>query len=316
LSGRSINKLIAMIAMILEEAQERDGWGPGPSIARGHRRKAKTEKPRRTFLEGDAAARFVLAARHIDRCPIASSEEPFIETMRLRDDEKLPWREVARRTRVGLSTAHYRYRVAKAPHDIGPWEAMAIMLLASGMRATECGDMTLEDLAVLDRHFVVPGTKTASAHRTSDMTDGVYERMTQFVHTRRHDDPKSPAFPNAQGKSRDRHSVGWFVERVASRARLLAERDGLPFPRHVTPHDLRRTCVALLLSPPHPYDLAFVKEHVGNTSSELVLDIYNQLREHADRSAPAAEFDRILFSKSPKKPEADGQNGVRRSSST
>jgi hypothetical protein len=84
----------------------------------------------------------------------------------------------------------------------------------------------------------------------------------------------------------------------------------------VTPHDLRRTCVALLLSPPHPYDLAFVKEHVGNTSSELVLDIYNQLREHADRSAPAAEFDRILFSKSPKKPEADGQNGVRRSSST
>jgi integrase len=63
----------------------------------------------------------------------------------------------------------------------------------------------------------------------------------------------------------------------------------------VTPHDLRRTCVALLLSPPHPYDLAFVKKHVGNTSSRLVLEIYNELQERKDRSGPAREFDRTLF---------------------
>lgn len=314
LSGSSLNKLLAMLAMILEEVQERHGWGPGPNIARGSRRRSSTKKPRREFLEGDEAALFVIAARHIDRWPVAASEELFIETMRLRDDEKLPWREVARRTRVGPSTAHYRYRIAKAPHDIGSWEAMAIMLLAGGMRATECGDMTLEDLAVLNRHFVVPGTKTDGAARTSDMTDGVYQRMTEYVRTRRHDDPQSPAFPNACGESRDRHSVGWCVERVAKRAGLLAERDGLPFPSRVTPHDLRRTCVALLLSPPHPYDLGFVKKHVGNTSSELVLDIYNRLMERADRSDPAAEFDRILFGEPQTKPAADGRGEHERAS--
>ena len=296
LKHSEINKFIAMLAMILDDAQELEGWGPGGGIARGRRRRLKAKKPRGTFLEGDEAALFVLAARHIDRWPCATSEEPFIETVRLRVEEKLPWREVAQRTGVRISTAHYRYQRASTPHDgIGPHEALAITMLAAGARATENADLTLGDLALLDRHFVVPGTKTINAERASGMTDGVYRRMAQYVNSRRHDDPTSPAFPNALGEQRDRHSISWFVERVANRARLLAERENRPFPRHVTPHDLRRTCVALLLSPPHPYDLAFVKKHVGNTSSRLVLEIYNDLRERKDRSGPAREFDRTLF---------------------
>ena len=103
------------------------------------------------------------------------------------------------------------------------------------MRATENADLTLGDLAVvLERHFVVPGTKTVNAARSSVMTDGVYKRMTQYVHSRRGDDLASPAFPNALGKQRDRHSVAWFVDRVADRARLLAERENRPFPRRDT----------------------------------------------------------------------------------
>lgn len=296
LSHGSINKFIAMLAMILDEAQERHKWGPGGGIARGGRRRLKAKKRKGTFLEGDEAALFVLAGRHIDRWPRAKSEEPFMETVRLRDEEKLPWHEVARRTGVRISTAHYRYHRATAPDDgIGPHEALAITMIAAGARATENADLTLGDLALLDRHFVVPGTKTINAERASGMTDGVYRRMAQYVDSRRHDDPTSPAFPNALGEQRDRHSIAWFVERVANRARLVAERENRPFPRHVTPHDLRRTCVALLLSPPHPYDLAFVKKHVGNASSRLVLEIYNDLQERKDRSGPAREFDRTLF---------------------
>ncbi|MEJ7786785.1 MAG: tyrosine-type recombinase/integrase [Solirubrobacteraceae bacterium] len=291
-----INKFIAILAMILDDVEELHGWGPGGGIARGRRRRLNTTKTGGQFLEGDEAALFVIAARHIDRWPRATSEEPFIETVRLRDEERLPWREIARRTKVSISTAHHRYQRASRPDDgIGAFEALAITMLAAGARAAENAHLTLGDLAVLPRHFVVPGTKTVNAERSSGMTNGVYKRMAQYVHSRRHDDPGSPAFPNALGKQRDRHSIAWFVERVAARARLLAERENRPFPRHVTPHDLRRTCVALLLSPPHPYDLAFVQNHIGNSSSRLVLEVYNKLQERKDRTGPAREFDRTLF---------------------
>jgi len=85
-----------MLAMTLDEAEEQHKRGPGGGIARGRRRRLKAKKPRRTLLKGDEAALFVIAARHIDRWPRATSEEPFVETVRLRDEAKLSWHEIAR----------------------------------------------------------------------------------------------------------------------------------------------------------------------------------------------------------------------------
>lgn len=293
LSNGSINKIMATLAEILKDAKKSYSWGPGAPVVRNAHKPLKVKKPDRNWLEGDEVRLFRRAAKHIDLWPKASSELPFLETVRLRDNDKLPWKEIAARTGVPASTAHYRYQRAKSEPAIGPTEAMAIMLIAGGMRATECGDMTLGDLAVLERHFIVPGTKTASAPRTTDMTDAVYKSMKEYVDSRRHEDRSAPAFPNSNGEQRDRHSVEWFVERVATRAQLLAERDETTFPTGLRPHDLRRTCVAQLLV--HGYDLGFVKDHIGNQNDRLVLEVYNNLQKRKDRSEQARALDKTLF---------------------
>jgi integrase len=294
LARSSINKALAMLARTLDDARKLYHWGPGGHIARGRDVRLPTEKPRRKSLEADETRLFLQAARHIDRWPVLNAAATAAEVVLLRDDQRLPWREIATSVGKAMSTVHYLYHRAKAPESIGRHEALALALVSSAIRASEAAMMTLEDLTERAATMAVRGTKTAAADRRVDMTHRVAERLGQYVRSRAGKPERVAAFPTSSGAFRDRHSVYKFVQSVAKRARYLAAEQGRHFPRHFSTHDLRRTSAALRLA--CGFDLAYIIDQIGHDDDgRLVLEVYNEVQKRMDRSKYEAAFDEALF---------------------
>jgi hypothetical protein len=106
LGNRSINTTLRTLAAVLDEAEDA-GW-VSRNVARGRRMREPVERSRRDVLEPDELVSLLEAADELDRerhKPITLERADTIRM--LRDELRMPWKQIATRVGVAETTAMY-----------------------------------------------------------------------------------------------------------------------------------------------------------------------------------------------------------------
>lgn len=288
LANSSINKFLAMLRRALRHARIAYGFGPGDAVVQSNLYLKERPRPH-VWLERDEARSFLQAARHLDLWPHWTVFERAQQVRALRDGEQ-HWKAIAARQGQAIATV-WRQRDllerANADGETGEAEAMAIVLLAGGLRGSEAGRLDVQDVDFGHGRLNVHGTKTPKAERKPEMPPRCMQRLESYISARRVGDPGEVLFLTRSGQRRNRYTVRSLVKRIAIRAQQLAG-EGLLAPindiERLTTHDLRRTYVALLFA--RTFDLAYVQRQVGHTPGDIkmTVEVYNNVLR-IDRSA-------------------------------
>jgi integrase len=301
LSNKSINKLLELVAQILDDASEtvlnddrRASWS---NPARGRRRRLRVSRKPRSFLEADELESLIEAAGDLDRLRWKEGREQLAhEIHRLRNDKKWPWKRIARSLEVAESTAIYLYRRLEDPPAQTTLMRRAIVatLGCSGLRNTELCDLDWVDLVFAHRKIRVADSKTPAGVREVAMTPRLLEELLAYRATIGDVRQGAPAFPTGRGTRRDKDNVNARVLKPAlRRAGELREERGLPpLPPGVTVHTLRRTYVSLMLAA--GADLRWVQGQVGHEDAKMTLEVYTQVLQRKDRELYTEAFDRLM----------------------
>jgi integrase len=300
LSDRSINNILAVLTELLAWAAQR-GWGdPADNPASGWRLKVK---PRLTAaLERDELFDLILAAgtprpRQRQAAAVAARADLIV---RLRDDDRLPWKAVAELAGVAEPTAIYHYQQRKDLARFKGDEARAAAdkafvaaLAYTGARVTELCDLDLGDVDLRHAKFRIAASKTEAGVREVDLTPYLVEVVADYFESRGPLMRTAPAFPDGNGKRRNRHQAN--KQTIAPAVRLAnewrVERGEQPLP-HVTPHTLRHTYITLAFEANFP--LPYVMEQVGHDDSRTTTDIYAKVSRRRNRAPQGAAFDRLV----------------------
>lgn len=257
LSNKSINKLLELLAQILDDASEslfderrRAAWS---NPARGRRRRLKVSRKPRSFLEADELETLIEAGGDLDRLRWKDGKEELaLEIRRLRDRKTWPWKKIARSVGVAESTAIYLYRRLEDPPGQRTLVRRAIVatLGCGGLRNTELCDLDWTDLVFAHRKIRVADAKTPAGVREVAMTPRLLEEVLAYRSTLGEVMHDSPAFPTGRGTGRNKDNLNARVLKPAiRRADELRAHRGLPaLPPAVTVHTLRRTYVSLMLA--------------------------------------------------------------------
>ncbi len=300
LSDRSINNILAVLTELLAWAAKR-GWGePTDNPASGWRLKVK---PRLTAaLERDELFDLILAAgtprpRQRQAAAVAARADLIV---RLRDDDRLPWKAVAELAGVAEPTAIYHYKQRK---DLARFKgdgaraaadkAFVAALAYTGARVTELCDLDVGDVDLRHAKFRIADSKTEAGVREVDLTPYLVEVVSEYFATRGPLELTAPAFPDGNGKRRNKDQAN--KQAIAPAVRLAnewrSERGEQPLP-HVTPHTLRYTYISLAFEANFP--LPYVMEQVGHDDSRTTTDIYAKVNRRRNRAAQGAAFDRLV----------------------
>lgn len=302
LSNESINKTLALLAAILDVAVDHGHLDANP--ARGRRRRLKTKRPRRPFLEGDEVQSLLVAAEALDRKPSQVSAMA-AEAQRLRDVDGLTYPELADALGVSLSHAHYLYGRATrdAPEPILMRRAIIAVLAGTGLRVSELAALRWRDVDLLHRRISVPDAKTPAGVREVRLTPWVVTELERLRTVLRADGfpivGNHPVFPTSKGTFRDRKNI---CDRVVKRAVALADREreaqGLhPMPEGVTPHALRCTYISMMFEAGAP--LPYVMAQVGHVDESTTLGIYARVLRRRSRTELDQSFDAVVGSGEP-----------------
>jgi integrase len=301
LSNKSINKLLELLAQILDDASEslfderqRAGWS---NPARGRRRRLKVSQRPRSFLEADELESLIQASGDIDRLRWKEGkEEVALEIRRLRDRKKLAWKKIAQRAGVAESTAIYLYQRLEQPPGQTTLVRRAIVatLGCAGLRNTELCALDWPDLVFAHRKIRVPDAKTPAGVREIAMTPRLLEELLAYRSSLDHVIPDAPAFPTGRRTRRNKDNLNARVLKPAlRRADELRAGRGLPaLPPAVSVHTLRRTYVSLMLAA--GADLRWVQSQVGHEDAKMTLDVYAQVLQRKDRDLCTEAFDRLM----------------------
>jgi len=301
LSDATINSTLVYLTGLLTWAAS-NGWGdPLANPAANWRLK---ERPRlKAALEADELADLIAAAgtpRPLQRQrPHVVARAELI--VRLRDEDGLPWKAVARQARGAESTAIYNYQEAKRrraglgfDEDRAATDAVFVLVLAgTGLRVTEQCDLDVGDVDLRHAKLQVLDAKTEAGVREIYLTDRLVDAITTYFKSRgpmSHDDP---AFSDSNGRRRDK---GQANVQVFAPATQLAnsrrqERGERPLP-HVTPHILRHTYISLALET--GYSVPYVMQQVGHRDPRMTMRVYAKVCARRDRALQGAAFDRLL----------------------
>jgi integrase len=293
LGNESINKTLLLLAAILDMAVDHDLLASNP--ARGKRRRLKTVRPRRPFLESDEIASLLAAAEELDRTPHRASDRA-LEVRRLRDCEHLTYPAIAKRVGMAVSTAHYLYRRAsiEMPEPVLVRRTIVAVLVGAGLRVSELCNLVWRDVDLRRGHITIADAKTEAGVREVRLTPWCIQEMRAYRASLGDVANDDPVFPTAAGTPRDRRNVGqWVVKKAASVAdeRRLAEGRG-PLPTGITPHALRCTYISLLLEA--GYSLRYVMGQVGHEDESTTLRIYARVLKRRARTELDEAFDRLL----------------------
>jgi integrase len=309
LSNKSINKLLELLAQILDDASEslfderrRAAWS---NPARGRRRRLKVSRGPRSFLEADELESLIEAAGDLDRLRWKEGKEELaLEVRRLRDRKRWPWKKIARSLGVAESTAIYLYRRLEDPPGQATLVRRAIVatLGCAGLRNTEVCDLDWPDLVLAHRKIRVADAKTPAGVRDVAMTPRLLEELLAYRSTLGDVAHDSPAFPTGRGTRRNKDNLNARVLKPALRRadELRAERGLPPLPPGVTVHTLRRTYVSLMLAA--GADLRWVQSQVGHEDAKMTLDVYTQVLQRKDRELYTEAFDRLMADAIPSAP--------------
>jgi integrase len=281
LSNDSINATIALLAQILDVAAEHKLPVERPNPAKGRRRRLKSQRGRRSFLEPDQAAALLEAAGRLDAagpldwaavCAIrASAESNVALAARLGVSDSL-----VSRVRRGLvwSTA------ASAPSR----RPIVATLLLAGPRVAELCALDAGDVDLPNRRLLISDAKTDAGRRQIVMSELLAAELAAHVERT---GPTGPLFANTRG---ERYTPSGIRTAVLAPAVALAARSARGFPA-VTPHTLRRTFISLLLA--GGADVPWVMAQVGHADPKVTLQIYAQVIQSRQRDY-GARVDEML----------------------
>lgn len=234
LSNSTINRTITLLGQILDVAVEYGHMPANP--ARGKRRKLKTSKPRRSYLDSAAQIVAVLDAagavdanartdrKHLARRAMFST---FVFAgLRMKELRLLRWRNV--------DLANGRISVANMPDDTD--------------------------------------AKTDAGHRKIKIRPVLQDVLSEYRAQTGDSDTNALVFPTATGNPHSASNVRRTMRTICEAAsdRLVAE-GGVPLPK-LTPHALRRTWASLMFAIGEP--LTVVIAEGGWADAEVPLTIY------------------------------------------
>lgn len=301
LSNGSINKTLRTLAMVLDDAEDA-GW-VDRNVARGRRSREPVERRRhRGTLDPDELEDLLDAAAQLD----SSRRKP--ETLEraarvkaLRDEDGLPWTDVAQMVGVAESTVFYLYRLQADPPAAGVRRALLATLALAGLRVTElCMLDTLHvDLGKARLH--VTDSKTEAGVRVVDIHPRLLGELASFRAGRSAAQMDAPAFPTMRGTRRNKDNVRQkVVEPAVARANAnRAQRGDPPIRAHVTPHTFRRTYITYAIAA--GFDLPYVQAQVGHSDPTITLSVYAQVMRRADRDQLRTEIRALLGIEQPKR---------------
>ncbi|MDO8187234.1 tyrosine-type recombinase/integrase [Conexibacter sp. JD483] len=292
LSNDSVNATIALLAQILDVAAEHKLAVERPNPAKGRRRRLKTQRGRRSFLEPDQAAALLDAAGRLDAAGALSWEQ----VLEIRAASAS---NVALATRFGVSDSLVsrirRGLVWRTPASAPARRALIATLLLAGPRVAELCALDVRDVDLPNRRLLIAGSKSDAARRQVVLSDLLLEELTvQLARC----GPDGPLFPNTRGA---RYTPSGVRTAVLTPAAELAARTlpGLPA---VTPHTLRRTFISLLLA--GGADVPWVMAQVGHTDPKVTLQIYAQVIQSRQRDY-GARVDRMIAGRGERDQERD-----------
>jgi integrase len=303
LAPAQIRKVIAVLAMILDEAIEDELIDRNP--ARGKRMRIHVPKPSRSFLELDELADLLDAASSQDALPPIPASELTGETTRARIARRVSSGrspgEIAADLGLAKATVSFHLGRLGANQPIGYIGRRAVVeiLARGGVRASELCDLRWRDLRIHDPNgarFHVRDSKTDAGIREVQMTPDLVQALIEHRdRLRRAGQPTGPddhATPNRRGRRMGRQRVQQIVTDATDLANEQRAERGLPPLPHITPHSLRRTYISIALLA-NKFDVKWVMSQVGHADSKMTLDVYAQLEQRVHRDH-GASVDRLL----------------------
>lgn len=280
LSNDTINATIALLAQILDEAIEHKLRVELPNPARGRRRRLKSQRASRTFLEPDQASAMIEAARQLDAeigplnwqlvCELRASRE---SNLKLAADYGVSDSLISR-IRRGL--------LWRTPATEGRRTAAVAALILAGLRIEEFCALNVGDVDRVNRRLNVEDSKTEAGVRPVKMSDLLFEEVVAHLDRLGPLKTDAPLYPNTHGERYTPSGVrSSILAPVLRRAREIVTRRGGRMPTRVTPHTLRRTFVSLMLA--GGADVPLVMSQVGHADSKVTLEIYAQVVEGLER---------------------------------
>lgn len=285
LSNDSINATIALLAQLLDVAAEHKLPVEQPNPAKGRRRRLKTQRGRRTFLEPDQAAALLDAAGRLDAAGPLDWQS--VEEIRASTASN-----VALAKRYGVSDSlvsrirrGQTWRAALRPAR----RAVVATLLLAGPRIAELCALDRRDVDLVNRRLLIADAKTDAGRRQIVLSDLLADELERHLEGAT---GEGPLFLNTRG---ERYTPSGIRTAVLAPAAALAA-TALPGLPAITPHTLRRTFISLLLA--GGADVPWVMAQVGHTDPKVTLQIYAQVVQSRQRDY-GARVDRMIAGATP-----------------
>ena len=290
LSNESINKCLALLSRILDDAVERGYLRDNP--ARRVRR-LRHRAPRRPILEPHEVRAMFEAADRLDR-RAAGLTDKAIEVAELRATG-LSYPKIAKRLSISMSTAHYRQaRYERAADPIPFFRVWLRLLCAAGLRIDEACRTRRCDVDVIAKRVRVGQAKTDAGVRAVQLTPDTVADIERYLQLTADRHAASPLLPTSNGTRYNRTTAGSTIIKplVAETNVVLAERHQPALRDGVSAHALRKTFFTFLHeagAPPR-----WVADQGGHADPSTSLRIYTESLRGRERSEHGEAFDDLL----------------------
>jgi integrase len=290
LSNESINKCLALLSRILDDAVERGYLRDNP--ARRVRR-LRHRAPRRPILEPHEVRAMFAAADRLDR-RAAGLTDKAIEVAELRATG-LSYPKIAKHLSISMSTAHYRQaRYEQAADPIPFFRVWLRLLCAAGLRIDEACRTRRCDVDVVAKRLRVGHAKTDAGVRAVQLTPDTVADIERYLQLTSERSATSPLLPTSNGTRYNRTTAGSTIIKplVAETNVVLAERHQPALRDGVSAHALRKTFFTFLHeagAPPR-----WVADQGGHADPSTSLRIYTESLRGRERSEHGEAFDDLL----------------------
>jgi len=289
LCNESINKCVALLSRILDDAVERGYLRDNP--ARRVRR-LRHRVPRRPILEPHEVLAMLDAADRLDRRRAGVTDKA-LEVAELRQ-RGMTYPEIAKHLSISLSTAHYRYTRVEQADPVPFFRAWVRVLCAAGLRIDEACRARRCDVDLIAGCLRVGHAKTDAGVRPVQLTLDTLDDIERYL-GRTGDRPASgPLLPTRNGTHYDRSGAAKSIIKplVDETDVVLAERVQPALRDGVTAHALRKTFFSFLHEAGAPPK--WVADQGGHADPSTSLRIYTESLRDRDRGHHGAAVDALL----------------------
>ena len=290
LSNESINKCLALLSRILDDAVERGYLRDNP--ARRVRR-LRHHRPRRPVLQPHEVRAMLQAADRLDRRATGLTDK-VLEVADLRA-QGLSFPQIAARLSIVRSTAHYRYRrYEQAAEPVPFFRVWVRVLCAAGLRIDEACRSRRHDVDLIAKTIRVGHAKTPAGQRTVQLTPDTAADLKRYLQLTGDRPASGPLLPTSNGTAYNRTSAGASIIKalVAETDKVLADNGQPALPKGVSAHALRKTYFTFLHeggAPPR-----WVADQGGHSDPSTSLRIYTESLRARERSQHGKAFDELL----------------------